>query len=83
MQGRPFHNNSIGEQFVNHFKNVMGRKIDVSPISNPKNLFFKKISCTEAANMARNVTDEEIKAAIFDIDGNKALGPDGYSSQFF
>ncbi|GKD29204.1 hypothetical protein Tco_1239982, partial [Tanacetum coccineum] len=60
--------------------NLGQRKINVSPISDTKNLFFKKISCTEAANMARNVNDEEIKAEIFDIDGNKALGPDGYSS---
>nr|GFC91544.1 RNA-directed DNA polymerase, eukaryota, reverse transcriptase zinc-binding domain protein [Tanacetum cinerariifolium] len=37
----------------------------------------------KALNLVRIVSNEEIKLALFDIDGNKALGPDGFSSQFF
>ncbi|XP_052623754.1 uncharacterized protein LOC128129115 [Lactuca sativa] len=36
-----------------------------------------------AVDMIRVVTDEEIKLAMFDIDDNRAPGPDGYSSKFF
>ncbi|GJX61269.1 hypothetical protein Tco_0294169 [Tanacetum coccineum] len=33
--------------------------------------------------MIMNVSDVEIKEALFDICDNKALGPDGYSAKFF
>ncbi|GJV41691.1 hypothetical protein Tco_1420131 [Tanacetum coccineum] len=36
-----------------------------------------------AANMVRNVTNEEIKSAMFDIGDEKAPGPDGFTSVFF
>ncbi|GJX75383.1 hypothetical protein Tco_0313978 [Tanacetum coccineum] len=41
------------------------------------------ISVGDAVYMIRDISDNEIKAALFDIDNNKAPGPDGYSSQFF
>ncbi|GKC52787.1 ABC transporter B family member 15-like protein [Tanacetum coccineum] len=75
--------NNIGEQLVDHFKNVLGRIVHVSPISNPVSLFERKLSCSKADYMVRSVSDEEIRVAMFDIDGNKAPGPDGFSSQFF
>ncbi|GKE58210.1 RNA-directed DNA polymerase, eukaryota, reverse transcriptase zinc-binding domain protein [Tanacetum coccineum] len=37
----------------------------------------------EVDNMISMVTSDEIKEAIFDIDSNKAVGPDGYTSGFF
>ncbi|GKE07786.1 RNA-directed DNA polymerase, eukaryota, reverse transcriptase zinc-binding domain protein [Tanacetum coccineum] len=37
----------------------------------------------EAEKMVVEVTDSEIKASIFDIDSNKAPGPDGFSACFF
>ncbi|GJS46838.1 hypothetical protein Tco_0596959 [Tanacetum coccineum] len=42
-----------------------------------------KLSNEEAEYMIREVNDEEIKNAMFQIDDNKAPGPDGYSSSFF
>ena len=33
--------------------------------------------------MIREVSNDEIKLALDDIDSNKAPGPDGFSSQFF
>nr|GEW08179.1 RNA-directed DNA polymerase, eukaryota, reverse transcriptase zinc-binding domain protein [Tanacetum cinerariifolium] len=33
--------------------------------------------------MVSEVCDKEIKDALFDIDGDKASGPDGFSSEFF
>nr|GFD58253.1 RNA-directed DNA polymerase, eukaryota, reverse transcriptase zinc-binding domain protein [Tanacetum cinerariifolium] len=37
-------------------------------------LFQKKLSVKEAQFMVREVTDNEIKEAMFQIDGNKAPG---------
>nr|GFC21014.1 hypothetical protein [Tanacetum cinerariifolium] len=45
--------------------------------------FKRKINNEEARHMINEVTDKEIKEAIFDIDSNKAVGLDVYSSEFF
>ncbi|GJW99861.1 hypothetical protein Tco_0183775 [Tanacetum coccineum] len=46
-------------------------------------LIKKKLAVVDAEFMVRDVCDEEIKDAMFQIEGNKAPGPDGYSSVFF
>ncbi|GKD23408.1 hypothetical protein Tco_1225111 [Tanacetum coccineum] len=80
LEGNPFHGNSVGEQFVSHFKNVLGKSSKVLPINDPSGLFHKKLSEADALYMVRNISDDEIKKALFDIDGNKAPSPDGFSS---
>ncbi|GJR69495.1 RNA-directed DNA polymerase, eukaryota, reverse transcriptase zinc-binding domain protein [Tanacetum coccineum] len=42
-----------------------------------------KLPEEEANDMIKNVSDKEIKDALFDIDSNKAAGPDWYTSCFF
>ncbi|GKB71204.1 RNA-directed DNA polymerase, eukaryota, reverse transcriptase zinc-binding domain protein [Tanacetum coccineum] len=42
-----------------------------------------KISHEDAENMIKEVTEDEIKEAMFDIGENKAPGPDGFTSTFF
>ncbi|GJW51998.1 hypothetical protein Tco_0093349 [Tanacetum coccineum] len=42
-----------------------------------------QLSSDAAIHMVRNVTDNEIRDAIFFIGDNKASGPDGYSTAFF
>ncbi|GJW00473.1 RNA-directed DNA polymerase, eukaryota, reverse transcriptase zinc-binding domain protein [Tanacetum coccineum] len=42
-----------------------------------------KLSTEDAEAMVVEVTDNEIKDAIFDIGSSKASGPDGYTSYFF
>ncbi|GKD22873.1 RNA-directed DNA polymerase, eukaryota, reverse transcriptase zinc-binding domain protein, partial [Tanacetum coccineum] len=46
-------------------------------------IFDNKVSIEEANQMTKDVTDEEIKKALFDIDDNKAPGPDGFTSKFY
>ncbi|GJR68831.1 RNA-directed DNA polymerase, eukaryota, reverse transcriptase zinc-binding domain protein [Tanacetum coccineum] len=46
-------------------------------------LFTKRLDADKAMELIKDVTNEEIKEAIFSIEDNKASGPDGFSSKFF
>ncbi|GJZ07560.1 RNA-directed DNA polymerase, eukaryota, reverse transcriptase zinc-binding domain protein [Tanacetum coccineum] len=46
-------------------------------------LIKKKLNTYEENLMVREVSDEEVKEAMFQIDSNKAPVPDGFSSLFF
>ncbi|GJS13862.1 RNA-directed DNA polymerase, eukaryota, reverse transcriptase zinc-binding domain protein [Tanacetum coccineum] len=72
---------NVVEQFVLHFKKFLGESKSVMPID--ENIFINKISEEDAAKMISEVSFDEIKDAIFDIDSNKAYGPDDFSSEFF
>ncbi|GJU24761.1 RNA-directed DNA polymerase, eukaryota, reverse transcriptase zinc-binding domain protein [Tanacetum coccineum] len=81
--GNSFKDNEVAGQFVKHFQNFLSTKDQVFPLEDPSNLFTKKLSNSDAVKMVENVTDEEIKVALFDIDDDKASGPDGFTSKFF
>nr|GEV09013.1 NAC domain-containing protein 76-like [Tanacetum cinerariifolium] len=68
--GRPF-TYGVTEAKLVHLLNYVGEIIKT------------KLNMEEASNMIVDVTDQEIKATLFDIDNNKAPGPDGFSSCFF
>ncbi|GJV40060.1 RNA-directed DNA polymerase, eukaryota, reverse transcriptase zinc-binding domain protein [Tanacetum coccineum] len=42
-----------------------------------------KVATIYACDMIRSVSNEEIKEEMFNIEDNKAPGPDGYTSKFF
>ena len=46
-------------------------------------LFGQCITPEANADLIRSVTSEEIRSTMFGIDGDKAPGPDGFTSQFF
>ncbi|GKD38993.1 hypothetical protein Tco_1259200, partial [Tanacetum coccineum] len=73
----------VTEAFVEHFKKFFGTKQAVQPLSSVDINFEKVLSKDEVKDMISIVTNYEIKKAIFDIDSNKASGPDGYTSGFF
>ncbi|GJZ38522.1 putative reverse transcriptase domain, reverse transcriptase zinc-binding domain protein [Tanacetum coccineum] len=50
---------------------------------NMDGLFSKTVHMSIAANMVHNVMNEEIKYVMFDIEDEKAPGPDGFTSIFF
>ncbi|GKD45709.1 hypothetical protein Tco_1270354 [Tanacetum coccineum] len=79
--GMVYEGSFMAEQFVLHFKKFLGESKPVQHID--ENLSFNKISEEHATKMTSEVTSDEIKDAIFDIDSNKAYGPDGYSYEFF
>nr|GEU49423.1 hypothetical protein [Tanacetum cinerariifolium] len=43
----------------------------------------ESLSNEEAMSMIGDVTNKEIKEAMFEFDSNKASGPDGFTSEFF
>ncbi|GJX75384.1 RNA-directed DNA polymerase, eukaryota, reverse transcriptase zinc-binding domain protein [Tanacetum coccineum] len=71
-----FHNVVKGRSNRNRISYV--EDMEVLPINDLASLFLKKLSDVDALYMVRNVSDDEIKRALFDIDGNKAPGPDGF-----
>ena len=42
-------------------------------------LEFSSINDYEAGSLERSFAEEEIKAALFDMSGDKASGPDGFT----
>ncbi|XP_071712605.1 uncharacterized protein [Rutidosis leptorrhynchoides] len=77
-----FYGDEVADQFVTHFQNFLGKTDSVKPIDELGNIFSVTLEANEANAMIIEVSNAEIKNAIFDIDGDKAAGPDGYSFQF-
>ena len=73
----------MAEDFVDHFENFLGRAENVDHIDYVGDIFTTTLTDDEAVDMIRDVTDNEIKKAMFDIDNCKALGPNGYTACFF
>nr|GFC11832.1 RNA-directed DNA polymerase, eukaryota, reverse transcriptase zinc-binding domain protein [Tanacetum cinerariifolium] len=69
--------------FVSHFQKFLGSSFPVKNIENRDLTVNTKISMEEAKFMVRKIKDDKIKAAMFDINDNKAPGPNGYTSKFF
>nr|GEU97312.1 hypothetical protein [Tanacetum cinerariifolium] len=72
----------VPEVFVSHYEQFLGTSMECNEL-NVEGLFSKSISATTSSNMVRGITNDEIKAAMFDIGDDKALGPDGYTFVFF
>nr|GEY29426.1 hypothetical protein [Tanacetum cinerariifolium] len=70
----------LWKELVMHKK---GKSVHVSMIQDIDNLFKVKLNKEEAMSMVEDVSDAEIKKAMFQIDDNKAPGPDGFSSHFY
>nr|GEW81642.1 hypothetical protein [Tanacetum cinerariifolium] len=73
----------VADIFVGRFQKIFKVEGETYPVEDPDHLFFKKISEDDALEMIKPISNEEIKAVIFDIEDNKAPGPDGYTLKFF
>ncbi|GJV53840.1 RNA-directed DNA polymerase, eukaryota, reverse transcriptase zinc-binding domain protein, partial [Tanacetum coccineum] len=61
----------------------LGTVDNVNPIFDAESLFSNKLEENEAMEMISEVTDLEIKNAVFDIGDAKAPRPDGFTFKFF
>ncbi|GJS64707.1 putative RNA-directed DNA polymerase, partial [Tanacetum coccineum] len=68
--------------FVDHYKVFLGSEAIVANM-NGDGLFMNKLHSDKALFMVRQVTNDEIKDAIFNIGNDKAPEPDGFTSVFF
>nr|GEX77154.1 RNA-directed DNA polymerase, eukaryota, reverse transcriptase zinc-binding domain protein [Tanacetum cinerariifolium] len=75
--------NQVPIQFVNHFMKFLITWDDNECLELDSKLFLNKISNLEASRMIEEVTNDEIKNAMFSIDDNKAPGPNGFTAKFF
>lgn len=74
---------TIRNDFVEFYSNLFGVSVDRTPVDP---LIFQKSSLVSAEDQTysvRNVSDMEIREALFSIGSDKAPGPDGYTSAFF
>ncbi|GJY03648.1 hypothetical protein Tco_0369588 [Tanacetum coccineum] len=72
----------VPEVFVAHYEQFLGTSTACNALD-MEDLFFNKVSELTASNMVRNITNEEVKSAMFDIGDDKAPGPDGFTSTLF
>ncbi|GKC02761.1 RNA-directed DNA polymerase, eukaryota, reverse transcriptase zinc-binding domain protein [Tanacetum coccineum] len=71
------------EEKLLHFQKFLGVQENMECLDLDEYLFLNKISPQDAGNMINDVTNKEIKDAMFDINDNKAPGPDGFTARFF
>ncbi|GJV94534.1 putative RNA-directed DNA polymerase, eukaryota, reverse transcriptase zinc-binding domain protein [Tanacetum coccineum] len=72
----------VPEVFVKHYEQFLGSDMECANL-NVEGLFSKTIPSHIAGNMVQNVTNKEIKDAMFDIGDEKSPGPNGFTSLFF
>jgi len=73
----------VGDVFVSFFKQLLGTSRTTSPFDESFVRYGPCIDSTLHASLLANVSNDDIKKALFSIDDTKSSGPDGYSALFF
>ncbi|GJY18130.1 RNA-directed DNA polymerase, eukaryota, reverse transcriptase zinc-binding domain protein [Tanacetum coccineum] len=81
--GKTWYEEEVAQAFVDHFQSFLGTCDEIFPVEDPDILFQKKMDADIALHMVRVVSDDEVKAALFDINDQKAPALDGFTSRFF
>nr|GEV13307.1 putative reverse transcriptase domain-containing protein [Tanacetum cinerariifolium] len=77
-EGVVFDNNIVHVAFVKHYEMFLGQEGETSNF-NYANLFNVRLNDQEAQNMVREISNQEVKDAIFSIGDDKSPGPDGFT----
>lgn len=80
---RTVNTSEVLDKFVEFYQDLLGSRtvctaLDVSILN-----YGPCVADTDHDKLVVEVSEEEIKGAIFSIPDENATGPDGYSSQFF
>ncbi|GKC03973.1 hypothetical protein Tco_0995583 [Tanacetum coccineum] len=82
--GKRYENEEAADQFLKHFKEILGKEDKVETMDRFMSIFDKKnLSVEDSNEMIKKVSDKEVKEALFNIEDDKALGLDGFTSKFF
>ncbi|GJY60523.1 aspartic peptidase [Tanacetum coccineum] len=73
---------SVPDVFVKHYEQFLGSNMPCEMLD-VTDLFLNQVSDSSNTNMVRAISNEEIKAAMFNIGDDRAPGPDGFTSAFF
>ncbi|GJW02174.1 RNA-directed DNA polymerase, eukaryota, reverse transcriptase zinc-binding domain protein [Tanacetum coccineum] len=82
-EGIRFENEDVAKQIVSHFEKFLGETRKVQSLHVRSSIFTNKLNTEEASMMVRQVSNAEIKNAMFEIDDSKAPGLDGYTARFY
>ena len=80
--GRLVDGNDVYDTFVNHYLNFLGKQGHTNDFD-VAGVISKYVTDQKAAQMVCDISDEEIKSAMFSMGDDKSPGPDGYSAAFF
>ncbi|GKE42094.1 hypothetical protein Tco_1469378 [Tanacetum coccineum] len=81
-KGVEFQNDDVAKAFISHYEVFLGQP-GITHDFNTTNLFSTRLSASEALEMVRTVSSQEVKAAIFSMGNDKSPGPDGFTATFF
>ncbi|GJX41721.1 putative RNA-directed DNA polymerase [Tanacetum coccineum] len=72
----------VADCFEKHYHQFLGVSAECDDL-NSVDMFPKCINSETSMNIVRNITNKEIKTAMFNIGDDRAPGPDGFTSIFF
>lgn len=75
--------NIIVNEFVNHYKKLLGARVDREPLNDSWLRDGNMVSMYQTEKLTEPLSVYEIKVALWDIDNEKAPRPDGYEFFFF
>ncbi|GKB40686.1 hypothetical protein Tco_0885628, partial [Tanacetum coccineum] len=81
-EGVVFQNDDVAKAFISHYEVFLGQP-GITHEFNTTDLFLTRLSSSEALEMVRTVSSQEVKTAIFSMGNDKSLGPDGFTTAFF
>ena len=77
VESLPVIKDAVVSYFSNLFRSTDRFRIGLGPIG------FKTLSASSSTSLERDITLEELKQSVWDCDGSKSPGPDGFNFKFY
>nr|GEW54656.1 hypothetical protein [Tanacetum cinerariifolium] len=82
MDGNIVDGDQVPLAFINHYSTFLGQP-GITDQLELNDLLPNRLSVGDTESIVRDVTNDEIKEALFSLGDNKASGPNGFSVAFF